>query len=74
MKVDGGRNIRWIQTDMPLGAENSGAPLVSLQGEVIGLVDPKAVDVGLDDAGFAISANTIQLYLDRLIAGEVIAN
>ena len=74
LKVDGGRNIHWIQTDIPLGSEKSGAPLVSLQGEVIGLVDPKAVDVGLDGAGFAISANTIKLYLDRLIAGEVIAN
>lgn len=74
IKVDTGRNIRWIQTDSAINPGNSGGPLVNLQGQVIGVVSAKSVGVSIEGVGFAISANTVKLYLDRLKAGEVIKN
>ena len=51
---------------------NRGGPLLDSHGEVIGVVNCKSFDVSIRGAGFAISANTIGIYLERLKAGEVI--
>ena len=67
---DGGRNIRWVQTDSAINPGNSGGPLLNLQGEVIGIVTEKQSDA--ENIGFAASANSINLYLERLMDGEVI--
>ena len=72
--VDSGRNILWLQTDSAINPGNSGGPLLNLQGQVIGVVTAKFVDVSIENVGFAISANTVKLHLDRLKAGEIIAN
>ena len=74
LKVDSGRNIRWLQIDVPLGWEYSGGPVLNLYGEVAGIVDAKTVSGGIDGAGFAIAANTVNVYLERLKAGEIISN
>lgn len=74
VKRDTGRNIHWIQTDSAVNPGNSGGPLLNLQGQVIGVVSAKFVGVSIEGVGFAISANTVKLYLDRLKAGEVIKN
>ncbi|MCI0859006.1 MAG: PD40 domain-containing protein [Chloroflexi bacterium] len=71
-QFDPGRNIRWVQTEGPVATWNSGGPLLDSHGQVIGLVNSKSFDVSIRGAGFAISANTIGLYLERLKAGEVI--
>ena len=71
-QFDPGRNIRWVQTEGPVATWNSGGPLLDPRGEVIGVVNAKSFDVNVRGAGFAISANTIGLYLQRLKAGEVI--
>ena len=70
IKGDTGRNIQWIQTDSPINPGNSGGPLLNLQGQVVGIVASKFVGVAVEGIGFAISANTVKLYLDRLLDGE----
>jgi Tol biopolymer transport system component len=74
LKVDAGRNIRWLEIDVPLGWEYNGGPVLNLYGEVAGVVDAKTVSGTLDSSGLVIAANTINVYLERLKAGEIIAN
>ena len=69
---DTGRNVIWVQTDSAVNPGNSGGPLITLQGKVIGVVAAKFVSLAIEGVGFAISSNTIGLYLERLKAGEVI--
>lgn len=69
IRTDPGRNILWVQTDRKVNLGNSGGPLLDLQGQVIGVVSAVR-----ENSAFAISANTVKLYLDRLKAGQVIAN
>jgi len=73
MVQDTGRNILWMQINLPLRERDAGAPLLSLQGEVVGVVDSKSFDAGVEDVNLAVSVNTIKLYLERLKGGEVIA-
>jgi Tol biopolymer transport system component len=72
IKADKGRNIIWVQTDSAMNPGNSGGPLMNLQDEVIGVVSAKFVGLSVEGVGFAISANTIKTYLERLKGGEVI--
>ena len=74
VKYDAGRNIIFVQTDSTVNPGNSGGPLLNMQGQVIGVIVSKIVGGTIDRVGFAISANTVKLYLDRLKAGEVITN
>ena len=69
---DRGRNVIWVQTDSAVNPGNSGGPLLTLQGRVIGVVAAKFVSLAIEGVGFAISSNTIDLYLERLKAWEVI--
>ena len=73
-ELDGGRNITWVQTDSAINPGNSGGPLLNLRGQVIGVVAAKFVSVAIEGVGFAISSNTIKLYLERLKAGELITS
>ena len=69
---DSGRNIIWVQTDSAINPGNSGGPILNLQGEVIGVVSAKTGGIAVEGVGFAISAGTVNVYLPRLEAGEVI--
>ena len=69
-----GSNITWIQTDSAVNPGNSGGPLLNPQGQVIGIVTDKFVGVSIEGAGLAVSVNTIKVYLERLIEGEVIGS
>ena len=71
-EFDAGKNIIWIQTDAAVNPGNSGGPLFNLRGQVVGVVAAKFVSVSVEGTGFAISVNTVKLYLERLKAGEVI--
>ena len=73
-EFDPGRNVLWLETNADIAVGSSGGPLLNLQGQVVGVVTAKSVTVGLEDVGFAISANTVRIYLVRLQAGEVISN
>ena len=69
-----GWNITWVQTDAAVNPGNSSGPLFNLQGQVIGVVAAKFISVSVEDIGFAISANTVKVYLGQLKSGEVIVN
>jgi len=69
---DSGRNITWVQTDSAINPGNSGGPMLNLQGQVIGVVSAKMVGIAVEGMDFAISANTVNMHLPRLEAGEVI--
>ncbi len=69
---DDGRNISWIQTDSAVNPGNSGGPMLNMQGQVVGVVAAKMVGVSVEGIGFAISANTVNTYLSRLMDGEII--
>ncbi len=71
-EFDIGRNIIWVQTDSAINVGNSGGPLLNLQGQVIGIVSAKLIGISVEGLGFAISTNTINTYLSRLLAGETI--
>jgi len=72
IEFDSGRNITWVQTDSAVNPGNSGGPMLTLQGKVIGVVSAKMVGIAVEGIGFAISANTVNTYLPRMEAGETI--
>ena len=70
VRYDPGHNLGLIQIGSAANLENSGEPVINLQGEVIGVMSPGIA--GAEGVNFAISANTVRLYLDRMAAGETI--
>jgi serine protease Do len=54
-----------IQTDAPINPGNSGGPLVTLQGNVIGV--NRATREGSENIGFAISADIVRQIVPALI-------
>ncbi|HEY40470.1 MAG TPA: trypsin-like serine protease [Dehalococcoidia bacterium] len=71
---DCGRNITWLQTDSAINPGNSGGPMLNMQGQVVGVVSAKLVGIAVEGIGFAISVNTVNMYLPRLMDGEVITS
>lgn len=72
MRNDPSRNITWVQTDSAINPGNSGGPLLNLQGQVVGVVTQKIAGFGVEGIGYAVSANTIDIYLSRLKDGQTI--
>lgn len=68
---EGGSGTAWemnvIQTDAPINQGNSGGPLVSLEGKVIGINSMKIVESGVEGLGFAIPINEAKPILEALI-------
>ena len=71
-KFDAGRNVLVVQTDSAINPGNSGGPLLNLQGQVVGVAEAHRVGTGVENVGFAISANTVKTYLARLLEGKVV--
>ena len=58
-------DTRLIQTDTPINFGNSGGPVFSMDGKVVGVA--KSTFIYLDGLGFAISVTTIREQLSRLL-------
>ena len=56
----------FIQTDAPMNPGNSGGPLLSPYGEVLGVNTVKAVGIDQEGLGFAVSERVVQRLLPEL--------
>lgn len=56
---------RLLQTDAAINPGNSGGPLMNLKGEVVGINSLKFVDASVDNMGFAIPSDTVQIVLNQ---------
>ncbi len=55
----------FIQHDAAINPGNSGGPLFNLNGEMIGINTVKLADETIDNMGFSIAIDTIQLFVDN---------
>jgi serine protease Do len=53
----------FYQTDASVNRGNSGGPLVSSDGKIIGVVNAKLIGTGVEGIGFAIKINRVQQSL-----------
>ena len=61
-----------LQTDAPINSGNSGGGLFNLKGELVGIVNAKYADTGVEGLGFAIPIDSAyQVELDLIKYGYV---
>ena len=72
VRFSSGLDAEVIQTDAPINPGNSGGPLLSLDGEVLGINTFKAAELGVEGLGFAISVVTVQQTLPALRSGQTL--
>lgn len=65
---DGSRFSGLIETDAAINPGNSGGPLITTNGEVVGITNAKLVGRGVESIGYAISMNNAIKIIDNLIA------
>jgi len=63
------KEIRYVQTDAAINPGNSGGPLITRQGEVVGINTLKLAGVLIENLGFAIPVNRVKDRLPELLAG-----
>ncbi|MFD0989187.1 S1C family serine protease [Mariniflexile jejuense] len=51
--------VKLIQTDAGINGGNSGGPMISKQGELLGVINAKLSGIGIEGLGFAIPAELI---------------
>lgn len=54
----------FLQLDMAVSPGNSGGPLLNTQGEIVGVVQRKIVDTGIEGIGFAIPTDKLKESLN----------
>ncbi len=68
LDVDQGQTLGdLIETSAAINPGNSGGPLVSMNGEVIGITSAKIAAVGVEGLGYAISTKTALPIIEQLI-------
>ena len=60
IRYDSRRQSDVIQTDAAINPGNSGGPMLSVDGEILGINTFKYSEVGVEGLGFAISSKTVQ--------------
>ncbi len=61
-----------LQTDAAINSGNSGGALFDAYGQLIGIVNAKAADVGIEGIGFAIPVKTaVSVACDLIINGKI---
>ena len=68
-----GQMMTLIQTDAAINSGNSGGALFDSYGQLIGIVNAKAADIGIEGIGFAIPVKTaVSNACDLIVSGYVI--
>ncbi|WP_177229154.1 S1C family serine protease [Pustulibacterium marinum] len=60
IRVKEEEELSYIQTDASINSGNSGGPLISKSGELLGVVNAKLLGVGVEGIGFAIPVEIIK--------------
>ena len=55
--------VKILQTDTKISPGNSGSPLINMNGEVVGVINSKFIDEGVEGLGFAIDARYLRKVL-----------
>jgi len=63
-----GRKMTLIQTDTAVNAGNSGGGLFDIYGNLIGIVNAKASQIGVEGLAFAIPVNDVRELAEALVA------
>lgn len=64
--------MKVLQTDAAVNPGNSGGPLVSATGEVIGIISLKLVQTEVESMGFAIPIEDAMSHIENLESGKAI--
>lgn len=70
--TSGGSTYNLIQTDAAINSGNSGGPLVSSSGKVIGINTAKISATGVEGMGFSIPINEVLPIVEELITNKKI--
>ena len=69
VRYDPALQAQVIQSDAPINFGNSGGPMLSLKGSVLGINTYKFTEDEAEGLGFAVAATTVQERLSTLLAG-----
>ncbi len=69
IKVDG-YEMTLMQTNAAINPGNSGGGLFNMSGELIGIVNAKQSDTGIEGLGFAIPIGVVNESLEKITKGE----
>jgi serine protease Do len=72
--IQGSGTFNVLQTNTAINSGNSGGGLFNMQGELIGMVNAKASDVGVEGLAFALPTDDIRVIIEDLLNYGYVAN